>query len=31
MKIYQVHKYSGEYEDYRDQIIGSYLRRERAE
>lgn len=31
MKIYQIHEYSGEYEDYRDYIIGSYLRKERAE
>lgn len=29
--IYQIHEMSGEYEDYRDTIIGSYLRRERAE
>lgn len=31
MKIYQLHEHSGEYEDYRDRIIGSYLKRERAE
>ena len=31
MKIYQLHKYSGEYEDFSDRIIGSYLRKERAE
>jgi len=31
MKIYQLHEYSGEWEDFRDNIIGSYLRRERAE
>lgn len=31
MKIYQLHKYGGEWEDYRDYIIGSYLRKERAE
>ena len=31
MKIYQLHKYSGEYEDFSDKIIGSYLRKERAE
>ena len=31
MKIYQLHEYSGEYEDFRDYIIGSYLRKERAE
>ena len=30
MKIYQLHKYSGEWEDFRDHIIGSYLRKERA-
>ena len=29
--VYQIHKMSGEYEDYRDIIIGSYLRKERAE
>ena len=31
MKIYQLHKYGGEWEDYRDYIIGSYLHKERAE
>ena len=31
MKIYQLHEYSGEYEDFRDRIIGSYLRKERVE
>ncbi len=31
MKIYQLHKYGGKWEDYRDYIIGSYLRKERAE
>ena len=31
MKIYQLHEYSGEYEDFSDRIIGSYLRKERAE
>ena len=31
MKIYQLHKYGGEWEDSFDFIIGSYLRRERAE
>lgn len=30
MKIYQLHKYSGEYEDFSDDIIGSYLKPERA-
>ena len=31
MKIYQLHEYSGEWEDFRDYIRGSYLRKERAE
>lgn len=31
MKIYQLHEYGGEYEDYFDRIIGSYLHKERAE
>ena len=31
MKIYQLHEYSGEWEDFRDRIIGSYLRKEKAE
>jgi hypothetical protein len=31
MKIYQIHKYGGEYEDYYDYIVGSYLRKERAD
>lgn len=31
MKIYQLHKYGGEWEDSFDYIIGSYLRKERAE
>lgn len=31
MKIYQIHEHKGEWEDYRDRIIGSYLKRERAE
>ena len=31
MKIYQLHEYSGEWEDFRDYICGSYLRKERAE
>lgn len=30
MKIYQLHKYGGEWEDSFDHIIGSYLRKERA-
>lgn len=29
--VYQIHKMSGECEDYLDIIIGSYLRKERAE
>lgn len=31
MKIYQLHKYGGEWEDAYDHIIGSYLHKERAE
>lgn len=31
MKIYQLHEYSGEWEDATDYIRGSYLRKERAE
>ena len=31
MKIYQIHEYSGEYEDYMDRIVGSYLLQARAE
>lgn len=31
MKIYQLHECGGEWEDYHDYIIGSYLRKERAE
>lgn len=31
MKIYQLHKYGGEWEDAYDYIVGSYLRKERAE
>jgi hypothetical protein len=31
MKIYQLHKYGGEWEEAYDYIIGSYLRKERAE
>ena len=31
MKIYQLHEYYGEWEDFRDYIRGSYLRKERAE
>lgn len=31
MKIYQLHKIGGEWEDRYDYIIGSYLKKERAE
>ncbi len=31
MIIYQLHKYYGEWENFHDRIIGSYLRKERAE
>lgn len=31
MKIYQLHEYGGEYEDYFDHVVGSFMRRERAE
>ena len=31
IKIYQLHEYSGQYEDFRDHIIGSYLRKNRAD
>ena len=31
MKIYQIHKYGGEWEDAYDYLVGSYLRKERAE
>ena len=30
MIIYQIHEYSGEYEDYRDYIVGTYLHKEKA-
>lgn len=30
MKIYQIHKYEGEYEDYSDRIISSYLNYDKA-
>ena len=29
--IYQIHEYSGEYEDYRDIIMGSYFKKSDAE
>lgn len=31
MKIYQLHKHSGAWEDYHDYIIGSFLLKQRAE
>ena len=31
MKIYQLHKYGGKWEEAYDYIIGSYFRKERAE
>lgn len=31
MKIYQLHEYGGQWEDSFDYIIGSYLKKERAE
>ena len=31
MKIYQLHEHGGEWEDSFDYIVGSYLRKERAE
>lgn len=31
LTIYQIHEMSGDYEDYQDTIVGSYLRKERAE
>lgn len=31
MKIYQIHQYSGAWEYFRDDIVGSYLKKERAE
>lgn len=31
MTIYQLHECGGEYEDYYNRIIGTYLRKERAE
>ena len=30
MKIYQIHEYGGELEDYRDYVVGSYLLYEKA-
>ena len=30
MTIYQIHECSGEYEDYRDIIVGSYLNKDKA-
>ena len=31
MKIYQLHEFGGEWEDFYDRIVGSYIKRERAE
>jgi hypothetical protein len=31
MIIYQLHEYTGQWEDYCDFVVGSYLKRERAE
>ena len=31
MKIYQIHEFSGAYEDFRDYIVGTYLHKDRAE
>lgn len=30
MTIYQIHEYSGEYEEYLDRIVGFYLNKEKA-
>lgn len=30
MKIYQIHKYGGDWEDYRDYIVGTYILYEKA-
>ena len=30
-KVYQIHEYSGEYEDYKDNIVGSYFNKSDAE
>ena len=30
MFVYQLHEYSGEYEDFFDRLIGTYLREEKA-
>jgi hypothetical protein len=31
MIIYQLHEYTGQWEDYCDYVVGSYLKKERAE
>lgn len=31
MKIYQIHEHYGEYEDYLDRIVGSYLNEDKAQ
>ena len=31
MKIYQIHETSGQWEDYRDYIVGTYLYKDKAE
>ena len=31
MTIYQIHEYNGEWDDFTDRIIGSYISKERAE
>ena len=31
MKIYQIHRYGGDWEDYRDHIVGSYISYEKAD
>lgn len=30
MKIYQIHKYGGDWEDYRDYVVGIYISYEKA-
>lgn len=30
MKIYQIHEYGGDWEDYRDHIVGTYLLKDKA-
>jgi hypothetical protein len=31
MKIYQIHEFGGQWEDYYDYIVGTYLHKDRAE